>query len=227
MFRSMVVANTAEIMRAVNLVMPVSSTIAAGHPGVVNPVAIIECLLRKSTRVSGGRCVWWFQGCNRWFRVFLFNKRDRGWCIRLWWAYSEGDSIPSFSMTFARSSGGVDGKLRRWRWNQGTFIWSLGWRARNVWWWRTHRLHRSRSKWITKSMSRLGDFLNHWRGECLLKPSFKELVSEDKFDLGHMINNGVLGGLLFRGIISMGIAGRKVCTAVSREGNRIFGKEMV
>jgi hypothetical protein len=79
-------------------------------------------------------------------------------------------------------------------------------------------------------MSRLGDFANHQRGECLLEPSFKELVSEDELDLGHMINNGVLGGLLFRGVNSMGIAGRKVRTTVSsdeREGDRIFGKEVV
>jgi hypothetical protein len=64
----------------------------------------------------------------------------------------------------------------------------------------------------------------------LLEPSFKESVSKDELDLGHMVNNGVLGGLLFGGVNSMGVAGRKVHTVVSGdegEGNRIFGKEMV
>jgi hypothetical protein len=64
----------------------------------------------------------------------------------------------------------------------------------------------------------------------LLEPTFKELVSKDKLDLGHMINNGVLGGLLFGGINSMGIAGRELRAVVSSdegEGDRIFGKKMV
>jgi hypothetical protein len=64
----------------------------------------------------------------------------------------------------------------------------------------------------------------------LLEPLFKESVSEDKLDLGHMVNNGVLGGLLFGGVNSMGIARRKVHTAVGSDegqGNRVFGKEMV
>jgi hypothetical protein len=59
---------------------------------------------------------------------------------------------------------------------------------------------------------------------------FKETVSEDELDLSHMINNRAFGGLLFRGINGVGIAGREVRTAVGgdeREGNRIFRKEMV
>jgi hypothetical protein len=47
-------------------------------------------------------------------------------------------------------------------------------------------------------MPRLSDFLNYCWGECLLKPLFKETVSKDEFDLGHMIDNGVLSGFLFR-----------------------------
>jgi hypothetical protein len=64
----------------------------------------------------------------------------------------------------------------------------------------------------------------------LLKPAFKESVSKDELDLGHMINDGVFGGLLFRGIDSMGIAGGKVRAAVSGdegEGNGVFRKEVV
>jgi hypothetical protein len=41
----------------------------------------------------------------------------------------------------------------------------------------------------------------------LLKPSFKESVSKEEFDLGHMINNRVFGGFLFRSANSMSIAG--------------------
>jgi hypothetical protein len=64
----------------------------------------------------------------------------------------------------------------------------------------------------------------------LLEPSFKELVSEDELDLGHMINNRALGGLLFRGINSMSVARRKIHTVVGGdegEGNGVFRKEMV
>jgi hypothetical protein len=64
----------------------------------------------------------------------------------------------------------------------------------------------------------------------LLEPTFKESVSEDELDLSHMINNGALGSLLFRGINSMGVAGGKVHAAVSGdegEGDGIFGKEVV
>jgi hypothetical protein len=64
----------------------------------------------------------------------------------------------------------------------------------------------------------------------LLKPTFKELISEDKLDLGHMINNGALGSLLFRGINSVSVAGREIRTAIGGdegEGNGIFGKEVV
>jgi hypothetical protein len=64
----------------------------------------------------------------------------------------------------------------------------------------------------------------------LLKPSFKESVSENELDLGHMINNGAFGGLFFRGINGMGVARGKVRTAVGGdegEGNGVFRKEVV
>jgi hypothetical protein len=51
----MVVADSAKVSRAMNLTMPVVSTVAASHSGVVNSVAVIKCLLRRSTRVGGGR----------------------------------------------------------------------------------------------------------------------------------------------------------------------------
>jgi hypothetical protein len=41
----------------------------------------------------------------------------------------------------------------------------------------------------------------------LLKPSFKESVSKDEFDLGHVIDNGALGGFFFRSVNGMSIAG--------------------
>jgi hypothetical protein len=52
----MVVADTTEIAGAMDLMMPVSSAIAASHPGVINSVAVIKGLLRRSTIISGGRC---------------------------------------------------------------------------------------------------------------------------------------------------------------------------
>jgi hypothetical protein len=52
-FRGMVMANTTEISRAVNLTMPVISTVVAGHPGVVNSIAVIKGFLRRSARVGG------------------------------------------------------------------------------------------------------------------------------------------------------------------------------
>jgi hypothetical protein len=64
----------------------------------------------------------------------------------------------------------------------------------------------------------------------LLEPSFKETVSEDELDLGHMIDNRALSSLFFRGINSVGIAGGEVHTAVGGnegKGDGIFGKEMV
>jgi hypothetical protein len=79
-------------------------------------------------------------------------------------------------------------------------------------------------------MSRFSDFTNHWRGESLLKPSFKKSVSEDELDLGHMIDNRALGSLFFRGVDSMGVAGGEVCTAVrgdERKSDGIFRKEVV
>jgi hypothetical protein len=51
----MVVADAAEITRAVNLAMSVSSAIATGHSGIVNSVSVTEGLLRRSVRVSGRR----------------------------------------------------------------------------------------------------------------------------------------------------------------------------
>jgi hypothetical protein len=64
----------------------------------------------------------------------------------------------------------------------------------------------------------------------LLKPSFKESVSEDELDLGHMIDNRAFGSLFFRGINSVGIAGGKVRAAVGGDegkSNRVFRKEVV
>jgi hypothetical protein len=64
----------------------------------------------------------------------------------------------------------------------------------------------------------------------LLKPTFKESVSKDELDLGHMINNGALGGFFLRGVNSMGIAGGKIRAAVGsdeRESDRVFRKEVV
>jgi hypothetical protein len=64
----------------------------------------------------------------------------------------------------------------------------------------------------------------------LLKPTFKESISEDKLDFGHMIDNRALGSFFFRGINSIGVAGGEVHAAVSGdegEGNGIFRKEVV
>jgi hypothetical protein len=64
----------------------------------------------------------------------------------------------------------------------------------------------------------------------LLEPAFKESVSENELDLGHMVNNGTFGGLFFRGVNSVGIAGGKVRAAVGgdeREGNGVFRKEVI
>jgi hypothetical protein len=51
----MVMTNTAKVSRAMNLTMPVSSAVAASHCGVVNSIAVAKGLLRRSTRVGGGR----------------------------------------------------------------------------------------------------------------------------------------------------------------------------
>jgi hypothetical protein len=64
----------------------------------------------------------------------------------------------------------------------------------------------------------------------LLEPSFKESISEDELDLGHMIDNRAFGSLLFRGVNSVGIARRKVRAAVGGDegkSNRVFRKEVV
>jgi len=55
MFGGMVMANAAKVSRAMNLTMPVSSAVAASHCGVVNSIAVMEGLLRRSVRVGGGR----------------------------------------------------------------------------------------------------------------------------------------------------------------------------
>jgi hypothetical protein len=55
-FGGMVMADTAKIMGALNLTMPVSSAVAANHPGVVNSIAIIKGLFRRSAIIGGGRC---------------------------------------------------------------------------------------------------------------------------------------------------------------------------
>jgi hypothetical protein len=64
----------------------------------------------------------------------------------------------------------------------------------------------------------------------LLKPTFKESVGKDELDLGHMVNNRVLGSLLFRSINGVGVAGREVHAVVGSnegEGDRVLGKEMI
>jgi hypothetical protein len=51
----MVITNTTEVSRAVNLTMPVVSAVATGYSGVVNSIAVIKGFLRGSTRVGGRR----------------------------------------------------------------------------------------------------------------------------------------------------------------------------
>jgi hypothetical protein len=51
----MIMTDMTEILRAVNLTVPVVSTVAAHHSGIVNSIAVIKGFLRRSTRVSGGR----------------------------------------------------------------------------------------------------------------------------------------------------------------------------
>jgi hypothetical protein len=77
----MVVADTTEIMGAVDLAKPISSAIAASHHGVINSITVMKGLLRRSTVISGGRCTRQFLGCNGWFGVFLFDERGRRWCV--------------------------------------------------------------------------------------------------------------------------------------------------
>jgi hypothetical protein len=77
----MVMANTAKIMRAVDLVMPVSSAIVTGHCGVVNSISVVKGFLRRGTRVGGRRWSRWFRGSDGWFRVFLFYEGDGRWCV--------------------------------------------------------------------------------------------------------------------------------------------------
>jgi hypothetical protein len=45
MFGGMIVADVIEIVGAMDLTMPVSSAIAASHPGVINSVSVIKGLL--------------------------------------------------------------------------------------------------------------------------------------------------------------------------------------
>jgi hypothetical protein len=45
MLGGMVMANSAKITRTMDLTVPVSSAIAASHPGVINSVAVIKGLL--------------------------------------------------------------------------------------------------------------------------------------------------------------------------------------
>jgi hypothetical protein len=42
MFRGMVLANTAKVMRTMNLVVFISVAIVASHPGVVNSIVVIK-----------------------------------------------------------------------------------------------------------------------------------------------------------------------------------------
>jgi hypothetical protein len=57
MFRGMVMADMAKIMGTVDLMMAIISTVTASHPRVVNSIVVIKGLLRRSTRISGGRCM--------------------------------------------------------------------------------------------------------------------------------------------------------------------------
>jgi hypothetical protein len=57
MLGGMVMANVTEILRAVDLTVPISSAIAASHRGVVYSISVVKGLLRRSVRVSGGRCM--------------------------------------------------------------------------------------------------------------------------------------------------------------------------
>jgi hypothetical protein len=82
-FRGVIVANTTEIAGAMDLMMAVSSTIMTSHSGVVDSIAVIKGLLRRSMKVGGGRCMRWFWGCDGWFGVFLLDERGRGWCVWL------------------------------------------------------------------------------------------------------------------------------------------------
>jgi hypothetical protein len=54
-FWGVVMANTAEVSRAVNLMMSVISAVVASHSGVVNSIVVIKDFFRRSTRVGGGR----------------------------------------------------------------------------------------------------------------------------------------------------------------------------
>jgi hypothetical protein len=56
-FGGMVMADMAEISRAMDLAMPISSAIMAHHGRVINSIAVMESLLRRSTVIGGGRCL--------------------------------------------------------------------------------------------------------------------------------------------------------------------------
>jgi hypothetical protein len=81
MFRGMDMANSTEIVGTMDLAVAVSSTVMTSHSGVVNSIVIVEGLLRRSMRVSGGRCTGWFRRCDGWFGVFFFNERGWRWCV--------------------------------------------------------------------------------------------------------------------------------------------------
>jgi hypothetical protein len=75
MLRGMVIANMTEVAGAMDLAMTVSSAVMTSHPRVINSILVIKGFFRRSTRV--GR-----RGCDRGFRVFLFNERGRRGCVR-------------------------------------------------------------------------------------------------------------------------------------------------
>jgi hypothetical protein len=74
MFKSMVMANTAEVAGTMDLAMAVSSAIMTSHSGIVNSIAVIQGFLRRGIRISRGRCTGGFG-------VFLFNEGGRRGCI--------------------------------------------------------------------------------------------------------------------------------------------------
>jgi hypothetical protein len=75
MLRDVVMANTTEVVGAMDLTMTISSAVATGHLGVINSIAVIKGFLRRSTRVGG-------RGCDRRFRVFfLLHLGGRRRCV--------------------------------------------------------------------------------------------------------------------------------------------------
>jgi hypothetical protein len=74
----MVMANTTEVVGAMDLAMTISSAVMTSHTGVVNSISVIKGFLGRGTRVSGRRCNW------RVRVFFLLNEGGRRRCIGLW-----------------------------------------------------------------------------------------------------------------------------------------------